>query len=108
VRIHDVVAQLEFDVLAPHGDLDVLVEVDVRVEFDAGIGVYVSIGIGVYVSIDVGIGIELNLEPGSGVQFVLQRATVPGMMSSLACTPDMPGGRDVSRLQIAVHEVDLL
>src|ERR1039458_700161 len=62
----------EFDVLAQTGDLDVLVEVDVRVEFDAGIGVYVSIGIGVYVSIDVGIGIgiELNLEPGSGVQFV--------------------------------------
>ena len=97
VGVHHVVAELELDVLSRNRDLDVGVEIGVRV--DVGLGL--SLGVDVDVDLDVRIGIQLILQQAcfncSGNDVLLGLAR-----------PTFVAGEACSRLQVAVHEVDLL
>jgi hypothetical protein len=95
VGVHDVVPELELDVLGYNRDLDLGVEIGVRVDFS------LSLGVGVGVDLDLRIGIQLILQQAcfncSGNDVLLGLAR-----------PTFVAGEACSRLQIAVHEVDLL
>jgi hypothetical protein len=99
VGVHDVVTELELDVLGYNGDLDVGVEIGVRVDF--------SLGLSLGVNIDVDVDLDLRI----GFQLILQQACFNcsgnDVLLGLA-RPTFVVGEAYSRLQIAVHEVDLL
>jgi hypothetical protein len=97
VGVYNVVTELELDVLSYHRDLDVGVGIGVRVDFSLGLG----LGVDSDVDLDLRIGIQLILQQAcfycSGNDVLLGLAR-PTFVADEAC----------SRLQIAVHEVDLL
>jgi hypothetical protein len=100
VGVHDVVTELELDVLSYNRDLDVGV---------VGIGVRVDLSLGFNLGVNIDVDVDLDLR--IGIQLILQQACFNcsgnDVLLGLA-RPTFVAGEAYSRLQIAVHEVDLL
>ena len=105
VRVDDVVAQFEFDCLDRDGDLD-----DRVVAVAILVGVHVEVVVRIEVGVDVGVEIDQALRVG--IQVVFQKALFDcsgnGVLLGSLGRPTFVAGGLWSRLQVTVHEVDLL